>query len=144
MATYRFICSACGERLSPPMKTCPHCGATQETIKTDSPLTLQGAATAPALDKSPLEGEAKSEPARTESPLEFPLRRLPISRSEAPLYPPPNLVYIAPEEERRRFPLFTRYQLMMIAIGFGLIVFLLVIGYLLWRQQKREELRLAA
>jgi len=144
MATYRFICSACGERLSPLVKSCPRCGTVREPAKIDGPLMLPGAATAPAFEKSQPEGEAGSEQTQTSPPVVFPLRRPPISRSEVPLYPPPNLVYISPEDEQRRFPILTRYQLMLIAIGLGLIIFGLVIGYLLWRQQKREASRLAA
>jgi len=50
---------------------------------------------------------------------------------------------LSPQEERRRFPLFNTAQLTLIAIGVGLLVMMLVIAYLLWRQQQSDTAQTA-
>jgi hypothetical protein len=49
-----------------------------------------------------------------------------------------NPVLLAPGEERRRFPLFTTAQWTLIALGVALLLMMIVIAYLLWRQQQRD------
>ena len=58
-----------------------------------------------------------------------------------PAFPPPEAVYLSPEDEGRRFPLFTRYQLILIGLGLGLLIFLLVVAFLVWRQERRDQMR---
>ncbi|MGH9846392.1 MAG: BON domain-containing protein [Blastocatellia bacterium] len=53
--------------------------------------------------------------------------------------PPQDLVFLSPNEEKRRFPLFTTAQKTLIGIGAGLLIMMLVIAYLLWRQQRRDQ-----
>jgi hypothetical protein len=53
------------------------------------------------------------------------------------------LVYLSPEDEGRRFPLLTRAQLTMIAAGGILLLLTLIVGFLLWRQQRRDTSRAA-
>ena len=59
----------------------------------------------------------------------------------SPAFPPPEAVYLSPEDEGRRFPLFTRYQLILIGLGLGLLIFLLVVAFLVWRQERRDQMR---
>ncbi|HKQ76448.1 MAG TPA: hypothetical protein VJ810_22330, partial [Blastocatellia bacterium] len=49
-----------------------------------------------------------------------------------------NMVALSPEDAKRRFPLFTPAQWTLMAIGAGLLVMMIVIAYLLWRQQQRD------
>jgi len=49
-----------------------------------------------------------------------------------------DTVFLSPEDERGRFPLFTTAQWTLMAIGAGLLALMLVIAYLLWRQQQRD------
>lgn len=49
------------------------------------------------------------------------------------------LVYLSPEDEGRRFPLLTRAQWAIIAAAIVLVLLSIFIGFLLWRQQKRDS-----
>ncbi|HKQ76437.1 MAG TPA: BON domain-containing protein, partial [Blastocatellia bacterium] len=52
--------------------------------------------------------------------------------------PTRNTVVFSPKDAKRRFPLFTPAQWTLMAIGAGLLVMMIVIAYLLWRQQQRD------
>ncbi|MFN0084261.1 MAG: BON domain-containing protein [Blastocatellia bacterium] len=52
--------------------------------------------------------------------------------------PPQDIVFLSPNDSVRRFPLLTAAQKTMIAIGIGLLTLMMVIAWLLWRQQRRE------
>jgi osmotically-inducible protein OsmY len=56
----------------------------------------------------------------------------------------PELVFLSPNEEPRRFPLFTAGQKTLVAIGIGLLLLMLGIAWLLWRQQQRDQQSQAA
>lgn len=156
MATDRLICANCGAGISPAMSACPRCGAAQTVAQQNSPRSVQaaGAAATPALDQPKEENQAgakqtsSAQPATeqtstTPEPI-LPIRRPPISRVEVPLYPTPHAVFLAPEDERRRFPLLTRPQLVLVGAGIAFILFLLTIGYLLWRKHQEDQRQLAA
>jgi hypothetical protein len=102
------------------MKACPRCGLPREAIISND--------SAGATDGT-------SEPEK-ESLAE--IRRRAIARAEAESLPAPNVVLFSPKDEVRRFPILTRYQLTLIAVGVGLLIFGLIIGFLLYRQQQRE------
>jgi BON domain len=55
-----------------------------------------------------------------------------------PGFRPANMVFLPPLETSRRFPLFTSAQWMLIAIGIGLLIVMLAVAFLLWRQEKRD------
>jgi len=50
-----------------------------------------------------------------------------------------QLVFFSPPDEGRRFPLFTRYRIVLIVAAAFLALFLLLIGYFVWLKQKRDE-----
>jgi hypothetical protein len=143
------------------MTSCPQCGAAQAANLPSGPRASQasGAAAAPALNQPkeeneadvelPLAKQASAEQTSIEATAEMsepilPLRPASGSSVEIPLYPPPHAVFLAPEDERRRFPLITRQQLVFVAVVIALLLFLLTIGYLLWQQSKLDQQQLAA
>ena len=105
------ICAGCGVTLEPRLRVCPNCGLSRESL-------------VKALDR-PLLAAIQSKSA---------------AQSETTPAAPSPLVYLSPEDDRRRFPLLTRAQITLIGAGFFLLILMLVIGYLLWRQQKRESI----
>ncbi|MGE0131239.1 MAG: BON domain-containing protein [Blastocatellales bacterium] len=70
-------------------------------------------------------------------PLDFMQRQKP-EKGKGNFAPATDTVFLSPEDERRRFPLFTKAQWTLMSIGAGLLVLMLVIAYLLWRQQQRD------
>lgn len=50
----------------------------------------------------------------------------------------PDTIYVSPPDEVRRFPLFTRAQIVLMVIAAGLVIFALVIGWLLWSRDQRD------
>jgi hypothetical protein len=68
------------------------------------------------------------------------VRQQRLNMAEGHFPPAINTVFLSPGDERRRFPLFTKAQWTLIAIGVGLLALLLVIAYLLWRQQQQRDL----
>ena len=94
----------------PFMKVCPRCGAERAEAR---PLE--------AVDKPP-----------AESP-----RVPPIDPSR--FVPDRDSVLLSPEDVNRRFPLFTNAQLTLFGIGFSLLVLMGVIAWLLWQQNKRDQ-----
>jgi hypothetical protein len=61
-----------------------------------------------------------------------------LNSKEGSFVPPQDIVFRSPEETKRRFPLFTSAQWTLMAIGAGLLILMLVVAYLLWRQQQRD------
>ena len=136
------------------MRLCPRCGAvrenatpiiapiTAESAKSISPSSnffkvASGIGSVERVSEPGLEidGEQKTEV------IPFDLVRLqtPSQQHEA-FVPTQNLVFLSPDETERRFPLFTAGQKTLIAIGMGLLALMLVIAYLLWRQQRLAQL----
>lgn len=151
MATDQLICANCGAGISPAMSACPKCGEEQIVAPQNTMRSVQatGAAATPALDQvkeeTPVEAEqapSSTDQTSTNTETILPLQHPTISRVEAPLYPSPQAVFLAPEDEPRRFPLLTRQQLVLIAVGIAFILFLVTIGYLLWRQQQADQRQL--
>src|SRR5262245_56451370 len=108
-------CSSCGITLRAFMNVCPRCGA------------LRDDATPLAIDQTQAAVEPKNK-VITLTPNTESTRK---NREQ-------NLVFLPPVETRRRFPVFTAGQWLLIAAGIGLMFLMSVIAFLLWRQQKRE------
>ena len=123
MATGRLTCAACGAELKPLRRHCPGCGAERQ-------LGDAGAAAAPPAGEEPHASERVMPGGmRTPSPPHpRPSRRLRRSISR-------------PRTKAGAFPLFTRYQLILIGLGLGLLIFLLVVAFLVWRQERRDQMR---
>ncbi|MEK7831180.1 MAG: BON domain-containing protein, partial [Acidobacteriota bacterium] len=56
---------------------------------------------------------------------------------------PNNFVLMSPNDEQRRFPIFTRAQFSLIAVGAALLLLALIVGWLVWRQQRRDVIQAA-
>ncbi len=122
MASQRVVCLFCGAAFEPTELVCPECNTPRTGEVAPSALT-------PSL----------SDPDR---PLLAAIQQKAVERND-----PENssqLVFLSPEDEGRRFPLLTRAQMMVIAAGLVLLILMLIVGYLLWRQQKRDSLAIAA
>ncbi len=132
MQSKQSICSTCGQKLGPDVSICPHCGARQE----------------PAWEarrsqaSSNTEAEQPQRKQEQEARPVIPIKRPSLSHSQPLLYPA-DLVYLAPPNDLPRFSRFTPYQLTLLAAGLALVFLISVVGYLLWRQQTREEENLA-
>jgi hypothetical protein len=144
MSSDTVLCAGCGITLRPFMTRCPRCGAervapstTQSTTQNrpevrwfpdDAPRTApapQAFATAPALQQSP-----------NSAPLDDLRRRASQQEEFQPALP--DTVMMSPPDEVRRFPLFTRAQIILMLVGLGLLGLGLLIGYLLWSREKTD------
>lgn len=141
MASESIFCSECGITLRPFMRVCPRCGAARNEAEPMRALPLEPTPESSEPDRpgdQALSGVAFNDKAKTEV---VPFN---IVRQQRPnmfgghFAPATDTVFLSPEDERRRFPLFTKAQWMLMAIGAGLLVLMLVIAYLLWRQQQRS------
>lgn len=118
MANEGIICTGCGITLRPFMKTCPRCGLERsEAVPLEAPSKTTGVI--------PLDA----------------IRQQRVGRGE--FAPPRDMVFLSPNDTRRRFPLFTNAQLTLMGIGLALVVLMVVIAWLLWQQQKRDQVSYA-
>jgi BON domain len=135
MAGEGIFCAACGITLRPFMKVCPRCGLERESaepLDIPHPSSETGSETGHAAGVTP-----------AAQPVVVPdaaIHRQDISPGR-PGFHPGNMVFLPPIENSRRFPLFTSAQWTLIAIGIGLLIMMLAVAYLLWRQQKRDMFR---
>lgn len=160
MSSEVILCSGCGITLRPFMKICPRCGAVRDgatPIAVPSSMadseSPSAAAAAPAPD--PLPDFFKAAPTSAAQPLAasdsedaaqsktevipFDVVRLQRNAPKDDRFAPPqDIVFLSPNDTVRRFPLLTAAQKTMIAIGIGLLILMMVIAWLLWRQQRRE------
>lgn len=158
MAGETIFCDGCGITLMPFMKICPRCGAEREEAQ---PLIMEADEfddhEMPESDFSassemenifavPEDTAVADEGVAEQKTEVIPLNaiRQKVSHFDADEFTPSqNFVLMSPNEEKRRFPIFTRAQLTLAAVGAGLILIGLVISVLLWRQQRKEMMRSA-
>jgi len=148
MVSESIFCSGCGITLRPFMRVCPRCG-TQRVEAT--PMQEPKPTPAPAPSESdrantqiPVDSITSGVAANGQSKTQvvpFDIVRLQkpdnvVSRGKG--YSTRDTVFLSPEDGRGRFPLFTTAQWTLMAIGAGLLALMLVIAYLLWRQQQRD------
>ena len=98
------------------MKVCPKCGSVRE------------GATELVLSPEP-----------ESLPVVLPSPTTPVPGIETEEPPTRERVYLSPPDTERRFPVFTSAQLTLIVIGVLLLIIGLVIAWLLWRQQVKEQ-----
>jgi hypothetical protein len=157
MAGEGIYCSGCGITLMSFMKVCPRCGTVREdatpleslTAPLNTPPGETSETDPPSHNLSPGSGHAPATGAATATqsqtdvvPLDA-IRQQRVPQENTGFTPARDIVFVSPSDTVRRFPLFTRAQLTLIAVGSGLLVVLLVIAFLLWRQQKRDEAQIA-
>jgi hypothetical protein len=136
MAGEGIFCVRCGITLRPFMRVCPRCGLEREGAK---PLDIPH----PALQTAAETGRATAV-APSAQHVVIPntaVHRQAVSPERPGFQPESNRVLLPPIETYRRFPVFTSAQWTLIAIGIGLLVMMLAIAYLLWRQQQRDIFR---
>lgn len=129
MASETILCKGCGITLVPLMKVCPRCGAARDGVAVEAQAIAEPGEQAKALKNSVV-------PAGTPS-------QEPVSYDKEEVAPGQNFVMLSPNDSHRRFPLMTRAQISLLAIGIGLILLGVVIAVLLWRQQRRDGLQSA-
>jgi BON domain len=119
MAGEGLYCSNCGITVRAFMKLCPRCGSVRDNA---TPLEI---------DQPPEEIETRNTVIPLTSVSEnTTLQNIPQSSQ--------NPVFIPPVEPGRRFPILTAGQWVLLATGICLLIFMSIIAFLLWRQQKRE------
>ncbi|MBI1766307.1 MAG: BON domain-containing protein [Acidobacteria bacterium] len=149
MATDTVLCTGCGITLRPFMTRCPRCGAEREAVSAPrsaapdqvdmlrfhsetarTTTASQAAAAVPALQ------QALAPAQTTVVPLDDLRRRAAQQEEFQPTLP--NTVVMSPPDEVRRFPLFTRAQIILILVGLALLGIGLLIGFLLWSREKAD------
>jgi hypothetical protein len=131
------------------MQVCPRCGVVREDAALLQPSQPAAAPVAPnqfsagAYANEPTPAAAANNQTQTEVvPFEV-VRQQRHWQEEEYFAPARDMVFLSPNETRRRFPLLTSAQWTLLAIGAGLLILMLVIAYLLWRQQQRDLARAA-
>lgn len=148
MANETIFCAGCGITMVSFMKVCPRCGTQRSEVK---PLEVNpamivaaganvAAVTAAAANADRQEVSAAS--ATNVIPLNA-LRQEQVYYDQEAFAPPQNFVLLSPNDEKRRFPLFTRSQLSLMAVGLALLLLALIVGVLLWRKQNNSVASLA-
>ncbi len=154
MGSETVYCAGCGITMVSFMKVCPRCG----TVRTDSepnagagkvkvdPATIVATGAVFAAVTS-----AAKNPESESLPAQPPISIIPVNAlrqknayyDENQFTPPQNFVLMSPNDEERRFPLLTRSQISLIAVGVALLLLALIVGWLLWRQQRRDVIQAA-
>ncbi|MGH9799691.1 MAG: BON domain-containing protein [Blastocatellia bacterium] len=125
MANESIYCAGCGITMVSFMKTCPRCGTVRP--KADGQNTRESLPARPATTVIPVNA----------------LHQKNAYYDETAFAPPQNIVLMSPNDNDRRFPLFTRAQLSLIAVGAALLLLALIVGWFLWRQQRRDVIQAA-
>ena len=153
MGSETIYCAGCGITMVSFMKVCPRCGMARQNANGKSDDTLEvdpativatGAAVA-AITSEAVKPDNETLPSRSSTTV-IPtnaLRQKNEYYDETEFAPPQNFVLMSPNDEERRFPLFTRAQLSLIAVGAALLLLALIVGWLLWRQQRSQVLQAA-
>lgn len=143
MANETIFCAGCGITMVSFMKACPRCGTERKEV---SPLEVNPAiivaagANVAAVTAAAANHGSESLPNQSATsviPVNA-IRQDTIYYDKAEFAPPQNFVLLSPNDEQRRFPLFTRSQLSLIAVGITLLLLAVIVCVLLWRQQGRD------
>jgi hypothetical protein len=154
MASDTVLCQGCGITLRPFMQRCPRCGAEREPAA-EPQAEPAGPTPSHLIATQPPDFVVAPEPAEPAPPAPPPAPPWPVRpaviavddvrrralRQETPalpFVPPQDAIFVSPPDEVRRFPLFTRAQIMLMLAGLGLVIFGLLIGYLLWSREQRD------
>jgi hypothetical protein len=106
------------------MRLCPRCGAERETAPPEP---------------SSVPGFAANRQIKTDVVTFEIVRRQRPRQGEEYFVPTPDLVFLPPSDARKRFPLGALSRLTLIAVGVGLLILMIEIAYLLWRQPQRDQ-----
>lgn len=151
MASDTVLCQGCGITLRPFMQRCPRCGAEREAVPPAAPNAEVGPVPGPIATHFVAEPPPWEKPAPPPPPAVKPaviavddVRRRALRQEVVPppVLPPQDAIFVSPPDEVRRFPLFTRSQIVLMLVGLGLVLFGLLIGYLLWSREQKDAITL--
>ncbi len=121
------------------MKRCPRCGAKRDGVsELAAPTVLGEAPSSPKALTAAVSDDLQAVSKTTKTaviPLDETKRRALILEENSASY---DAIVLSPPDEVRRFPLFTRAQLVLLLIGLGLLLLGLLIGYFLWKRDVRD------
>lgn len=143
MANETIFCAGCGITMVSFMKVCPRCGTERKEV---SPLEVNpamivaaganvAAVTAAAVNHG--SEQLPPKPGSSVIPMNA-IRQEEVHYDRAEFAPPQNFVLLSPNDEQRRFPLLTRGQLSLIAVGVALLLLAAIVAILLWRKQGND------
>jgi hypothetical protein len=137
MANETVFCAGCGITLRPFMKRCPRCGTERDgVIELIAPnVTVEEPSAPKALPAAPKPQPAPRETKTTVIPLDEAKRRDLVQEGAATPY---DAIVLSPPDKTRRFPLFTRAQVVLLLVGLGLLLVGLLIAYLLWKREAKD------
>lgn len=125
------------------MKRCPRCGA--ERAEPAEPIALTPDVVIKASSVSaelPAVATPDSQPAPKTTKTSIisidETKRRPLMQEETAVATPYDGIVLSPPDEVRRFPLFTRAQIVLLLVGLGLLLAGLLIGYLLWKREVKD------
>jgi hypothetical protein len=130
------------------MRVCPRCGAIHAGAEPMRELASKPEPTPELSQPDQPNPQVLPGPAgggiRPDSQNKLEVISLDVARRNAPAVDRPvflsaqDVIFRSPEETHRRFPLFTSAQWTLMVIAAGLLILMLVVAYLLWRQQQRD------
>ncbi|MBL8188670.1 MAG: BON domain-containing protein, partial [Acidobacteria bacterium] len=147
MANETIFCAGCGITMVSFMKVCPRCGTERKEVKpleVNPAMIVAAGAKVAAVTAAAINANQEDSPASSTSviPLNA-IRQEDVHYDRTEFAPPQNFVLLSPNDEQRRFPLFTRAQLSLIAVGVLLVLLAVIVAVLLWRQQRNNVVSVA-
>ena len=148
MANETVFCAGCGITMVSFMKVCPRCGTERKDaspLEVNPAMIVAAGANVAAVTAAAVNGDredAAAASATTVIPLNA-IRQEDVHYDKTEFAPPQNFVLLSPNDEKRRFPIFTRSQLSLIAVGAALLLLAVIVGVLLWRQQRNNVASIA-
>jgi len=148
MANETIFCAGCGITMVSFMKICPRCGTERKEVKpleVNPAMIVAAGANVAAVTAAAVNADQQDAPASAATsviPLNA-IRQEDVYYDRTEFAPPQNFVLLSPNDEQRRFPLFTRAQLSLIAIGILLALLAVIVAVLLWRQQRNSVVSIA-
>ncbi len=148
MANETIFCAGCGITMVSFMKVCPRCGTERKEVKPleiNPAMIVAAGANVAAVTSAAVNADREETHASSTTkviPVNA-LRQEDVYYDRAEFAPPQNFVLLSPNDEQRRFPLFTRSQLSLIAVGMALLLLAAIVILLLWRQQNNNVASIA-
>lgn len=147
MANETIFCAGCGITMVSFMKVCPRCGTERKEVKpleVNPAMIVAAGANVAAVTAAAVNADQDDAPASATSviPLNA-IRQEDVYYDHTEFAPPQNFVLLSPNDEHRRFPLFTKSQLSLIAVGILLVLLAVIVAVLLWQQQRNNVVSVA-
>ncbi len=132
MANETIFCAGCGITMVSFMKVCPRCGTERKEVQpleVNPAMIVAAGAKVAAVTAAAVNADQEDAPASATSviPLNA-IRQEDVYYDRTEFAPPQNFVLLSPNDEKRRFPLFTRSQLSLIAVGTLLVLLAVIVA----------------